>query len=150
VTPYNPKQRYLISPEAVFGLKPLSKYELLFGTLESCLGGCFPRKTKRRPPTSNPWNHPAFRKGKGRVAYLRGDKDISQIFKEDYNKRTSSERVFSKLLMLCMQKPSAHGLNAVSNHCTIAHITVLSIALTATRVSQTEKVRFVKKFLPNL
>jgi len=49
-----------------------------------------------------------------------------------------------------MQKPSAYGLDPVSNHCTIAHITVLSIALTAARVGQTEKVRFVKKFPPNL
>jgi hypothetical protein len=104
-----------------------------------------------------PWNHPAFRKGKGCTAYLRGDKQIrkeidygSQIFKEHYNKRTSSERVFSRLLTLCMQKPSVYGLNAVANHCTIAHITVLLIALTATKIGQIDKVRFVKKFLPNL
>jgi hypothetical protein len=104
-----------------------------------------------------PWNHPAFRKGKGCTAYLREDEDIrkeidygSQIFKEHYNKRTSSERVFSRLLSLCMQKPSIYGLNAVSNHCTVAHITVLTIALTAAKVGQSNKVRFVKKFLPNL
>lgn len=104
-----------------------------------------------------PWNHPAFRKGKGCMAYLRGDKDVrkeidygSQIFKEHYNKRTASERVFSRLLTLCMQKPSVYGLNAVSNHCTIAHITVLLIALSAARIGQIDKVRFVKKFLPNL
>ena len=47
------------------------------------------------------WNHPAFRKGKGCTAYLREDEDSrkdidygSQIFKEHYNKRTSSDRVF--------------------------------------------------------
>jgi hypothetical protein len=114
------------------------------------------KKFAQQSPTC-PWNHPAFRKGKGCIAYLRGDKDVrkqidygSQIFKEHYNKRTSSERVFSRLLTLCMQKPSVYGLNAVSNHCTIAHITVLSIALTAARVGQIDKVRFVKKFLPNL
>jgi hypothetical protein len=106
---------------------------------------------------SCPWNHPAFRKGKGCIAYLRGDKEIrkeidygSQIFKEHYNKRTSSERVFSRLLTLCMQKPSVYGLNAVANHCTIAHITVLLIALTAAKTGHTDKVRFVKKLLPNL
>jgi len=104
-----------------------------------------------------PWNHPAFRKGRGCIAYLRGDMEIrkeidygSQIFKEHYNKRTSSERVFSRLLTLCMQKPSVYGLNAVANHCTIAHITVLLIALTAAKVGQIDKTRFVKKFLPNL
>jgi len=33
---------------------------------------------------------------------------------------------------------------------TIAHITVLLIALTAAKMGHTDKVRFVKKFLPNL
>jgi hypothetical protein len=106
---------------------------------------------------SCPWNHPAFRRGNGCTAYLRGDTEIrkeidygSQIFKEHYDKRTSSERVFSRLLSLCMQRPSVYGLNAVANHCTIAHITVLLIALTAAKIGQTDKVRFVKKFLPNL
>jgi len=114
------------------------------------------KKFAEQVPTC-PWNHPAFRKGKGCMAYLRGDKNVrkeidygSQIFKEHYNKRTASERVFSRLLTLCMQKPSVYGLNAVSNHCTIAHITVLLIALTAARIGQIDKVRFVKKFLPNL
>jgi hypothetical protein len=104
-----------------------------------------------------PWNHPSFQKGKGCTAYLRGDKEIrkeidygSQIFKEHFRKRTSSERVFSRLLTLCMQKPSVYGLNAVANHCTIAHITVLLIALTAAKMGHTDKIRFVKKFLPNL
>jgi len=114
------------------------------------------KKFAQQVPTC-PWNHPAFRKGKGCTAYLRGDKEIrkeidygSQIFKEHYNKRTSSERVFSRLLTLCMQKPSVYGLNAVANHCTIAHITVLLIALTAAKIGHIDKVRFVKKFLPNL
>jgi hypothetical protein len=114
------------------------------------------KKFAQQVPTC-PWNHPAFRKGKGCIAYLRGDMEIrkeidygSQIFKEHYNKRTSSERVFSRLLTLCMQKPSVYGLNVVANHCTIAHITVLLIALTAAKVGQIDKTRFVKKFLPNL
>jgi len=114
------------------------------------------KKFAKQVPTC-PWNHPAFQKGKGCTAYLRGDEDVrkeidygSNIFKEHYNKRTSSERVFSRLLSLCMQKPRVYGLNAISNHCTIAHITVLSIALAAAKLGQTDKVRFVKKFLPNL
>jgi hypothetical protein len=49
-----------------------------------------------------------------------------------------------------MQEPSVYGLNAVANHCTIAHITVLLIALTAAKMGHTDKVRFVKKFLPHL
>jgi hypothetical protein len=104
-----------------------------------------------------PWNHPAFQKGKGCMAYLREDMDIrkeidygSQLFKEHYNKRTSSERAFSRLLSLCMQKPSVYGLNAVSNHCTIAHITVLLVALTAVKTGRKDKLRFVKKLIPNL
>ena len=114
------------------------------------------KKFHQQVPTC-PWNHPAFQKRKGCIAYLRADENIrktidygSQIFKEHYNKRTTSERVFSRLLTLAMQKPSVYGLNAVSNHCTIAHITVLLIALTATKIGQIDKIRFVRKFLPNL
>jgi hypothetical protein len=49
-----------------------------------------------------------------------------------------------------MQRPSVYGLNAVANHCTIAHITVSLVALTAAKIGQIDKVRFVKKFLPHL
>lgn len=52
MTTYNPKQQYLIPPEAVFGLNLLRKYELLFKTLEPCLAGCFPSKIRGRPPVS--------------------------------------------------------------------------------------------------
>jgi hypothetical protein len=104
-----------------------------------------------------PWNHPTFLKGKGCVCYLRGDYDIrksidygSQSFKEQYNLRTGSERLASRLLTLCMQDPSVRGLAATANHCTIAHITVLLIALTATKTGHNDKIRFIKNFLPNL
>ena len=50
----------------------------------------------------------------------------------------------------CMQNPSVRGLRAVSNHCTIAHITVLLIALTAAKTGNKDKIRFVKSFLPNI
>jgi hypothetical protein len=103
------------------------------------------------------WNHPAFQKGKGCTAYLRGDEDVrkeidygSTILKEHYNKRTSSKRFFSRRLTLFMQKPRVYGLNTLSKQCTIAHITVLSIALTAAKLVRTDKVRFVKKFISNL
>ena len=104
-----------------------------------------------------PWNHPKFTNGKGCFAYLRGDYDVrkdidygSESFKKTYNKRTSSERVFSRLLTLYMQKPSVIGLNAITNHCTIAHISVLLLALTAVKTNHKDKIRFIKKFLPNL
>lgn len=104
-----------------------------------------------------PWNHPKFVKGKGCIAYRRGDKDIredidygSETFKKTYNLRTGAERIFSRLLNLCMQSPSIKGLNATANHCTIAHITVLLIALTAVKSGNKDKIRFVKRFIPNL
>jgi len=102
-----------------------------------------------------PWLHPKFLKGKGCIAYLRGDSNIrtsidygSESFKQSYNRRTSSERVFSRLLTLSMQNPSVIGLQATANHCTIAHITVLLIALTAVKTGHKDKIRFIKKFLP--
>ena len=50
MTPYNPRQRHLIAPEAVFDVNPLRRYELLFETLEPCLAGCFSSKTRGRRP----------------------------------------------------------------------------------------------------
>lgn len=104
-----------------------------------------------------PWNHPKFVNSKGCTAYLREDYDIrkkidygSKAFKKSYNKRTSSERIFSRLLTLCMQNPSVIGLEAIANHCTIAHITVLLLALTAVKTGHKDKIRFIKKFLPHL
>jgi len=71
-------------------------------------------------------------------------------FKKIYNLRSECERIFSRLLDLCMQNASVRGLQAVSNHCTIAHITVLLIALTAAKTGNKDKIRFVKSFLPNI
>ena len=104
-----------------------------------------------------PWNHPKFVNGTGCYAYRRGDSNVreninygSQSFKDIYNKRTTVERTYSRLLTLCMQTPSVKGLNAVANHCTIAHITVLLLALTAVKTGHKDKIRFIKKFLPTL
>ena len=47
-----------------------------------------------------------------------------------------------------MQNPSVRGLQAVSNHCTLAHITVLLVALTAAKTGNKDKIRLVKSFLP--
>lgn len=105
-----------------------------------------------------PWFHPQFLKGKGCFAYSQIlDEDIrkkidygSSEFKRIYNLRSASERIFSRLLNLCMQNPSVKGLNAVSNNCTIAHITVLLIALATAKTGNKDKICFVKSFLPNI
>ncbi|GAJ03727.1 unnamed protein product, partial [marine sediment metagenome] len=105
-----------------------------------------------------PWMHPQFVKGTGCFAYTQVvSEDIrKQIaygtpeFKKVYNLRSGCERIFSRLLDLCMQNPSIRGLRAVSNHCTIAHITVLLVALTAVKTGNKDKIRFVKSFLPNI
>ena len=84
-----------------------------------------------------PWLHPRFVEGTGCYSYLRVDVDesirasinyVSESYKRDFNKRTSSERVFSRLLSILMQKPSVIGLAATANLCTISHITVLAVA----------------------
>jgi len=106
-----------------------------------------------------PWWHPKFLNGSGCITYLRVDVDEnirksidygSESFKKLYNLRVSSERIFSRLLSVCMQTPSVKGLNAISNHCTIAHISVLAVASSAVKTDQRHKIRFVKTFFPNL
>lgn len=74
----------------------------------------------------------------------------SQRFKEIYNQRTSAERAFSQLSTITMLRPTVIGLQATQNHSTIAHITVLLIALGAHHLGFYNKIRFVKTFLPNL
>jgi hypothetical protein len=49
-----------------------------------------------------------------------------------------------------MQNPSVRGLRAISDHCTIAHITVLLVALTTAKTGNKDKIRFVKSFFPNI
>lgn len=98
-----------------------------------------------------PWNHPNFFNNRfGCVVNLRIDVDTSirksigygsQTFENLYNLRTSSERIFYRLLTYFMQYPTVTGLNAVSNNCSIAHITVLLIALTTTK--QVTRIRSV-------
>ncbi|MEW6617705.1 MAG: transposase [Patescibacteria group bacterium] len=114
------------------------------------------KKFAKRHPYC-PWNHYKFVNATGCYAYRRGDFDVrknikygSQTFKKFYNQRTSSERIFSRFLTLSMQSPTVKGLNAVANHCTIAHISVLLLALTAVKTGHKDKIRFIKKFLPYL
>ncbi len=103
-----------------------------------------------------PAGHPKYSKQKGCNALLRLTPGIrekipygTQEFKSIYNQRTSVERVFSRLLSITMQNPTVKGLQAISNHCTIAHITVLLVALTARRTGHEDKICFVKSFVPN-
>jgi hypothetical protein len=100
--------------------------------------------------------HPKFLRQKGCNVLIRMTPSIrekieygTKRFKEIYTKRTSVERVFSRLLAISMQNPSVKGLRAVRNHCTIAHITVLLVALTAHRMGCDDKIRFVKSFVPH-
>jgi hypothetical protein len=102
-----------------------------------------------------PAGHPKFLTQKGCNVLIRISPSIrekvaygSQRFKEVYKTRTSVERVFSRLLSLSMQKPSVRSFRAIRNHCTIAHITVLLVALTAHRMGCNDKIRFVKSFVP--
>lgn len=103
-----------------------------------------------------PANHPKFFNQKGCNYLIRLTPSIrkeidygSQQFKSLYKKRTSVERSFSRLLSIAMQNPTTVGLNATQNHCTIAHITSLLVALTAYRNGQKDKIRFIKSFVPN-
>jgi len=106
-----------------------------------------------------PWNHPNFFNNRfGCVVNLKEDADPSirnsidygsQTFKKLYALRTSSERIFSRFLTFCMQDPSIRGLNANSNVCTIAHTTLLALALSAVRNGQSDKIRFIKRLVPH-
>jgi hypothetical protein len=106
-----------------------------------------------------PWWHPKFLTEKGCITYLRVDADDSirknidrhsPEFKKLYKLRMSSERIFSLLLSIFMQYPTVKGLNATANFCTVAHITVLAVALTAVKIDQKDKIRYVKTLIPKL
>jgi len=48
-----------------------------------------------------------------------------------------------------MKNPSVISFNAISNYVTIAHITVLLIALTAAKNDMKDKIHFIKSFFTN-
>lgn len=115
------------------------------------------RKKCRRQYLLCPASHPKFLSQKGCNYLVRLTPTVrdqiaygTQRFKLIYNQRTSMERIFSRLLAISMQRPTVIGLAATQNHCTIAHITVLLVALTAHRLGHEDKIRYVKSFLPNL
>lgn len=102
-----------------------------------------------------PIAHPKFFEQKGCNVLIRETPTIrsripygSDLFKSVYRKRTAIERSYSRLLTLTLQDPTVRGLQAVQNHCTIAHIATLLIALTASRLGEKDKIRCIKAFVP--
>lgn len=104
-----------------------------------------------------PWNHPNFYSNRFgcvtniRLKTARSIRDNidygSQTFKRLYALRTSSERIFSRLLVFSMQRSSVKGLQATANLCSLAHISVLAVALAAVKSGNKHKLRFIKSFL---
>ncbi len=75
-----------------------------------------------------------------------GDKPVPV---ERFSSYLNSERVFSRLLSILMQKLSVIGITDTANLCTISHITFLAVAYFSSFVKEPNKIRFVKSFLPN-
>lgn len=103
-----------------------------------------------------PASHPKFINQKGCNVLIRLTPSIreridygSEIFKELHKKRSSVERVFSRLLSIAMQEPPVIGIDAIRNYCTTGHITVLLVALAAKGSGHQDKIRFVRSFVPN-
>lgn len=103
-----------------------------------------------------PVAHPKFFQQKGCNYLPRQTPSVrSQIpygsdgFRAMYRERTAVERVFSRLLAIAMQDLPTRGLNSVRNLCTIAHITVLLVALTAHRSGHSDHLTFVRSFVPD-
>lgn len=104
-----------------------------------------------------PAAHPKFLQQKGCNYLLRTSPNIrsqipygSESFRQLYRERTAVERVFSRLLTIAMQDLPTRGLDSARNLCTIAHITVLLVALAAHRSGCSDQLAFVRSFLPNL
>jgi len=103
-----------------------------------------------------PVGHPKFLEQKGCNALIRLTPSVraqipygTDLFNQIYRKRTAIERSYSRLLAITMQHPTVRGLQANSNHCTIAHIATLLIATTATKQGEPDKIRWIKSFVPN-
>ena len=103
-----------------------------------------------------PVSHPKFVNQKGCNVLIRLSPSIreridygSETFKELHKKRSSVERVFSRLLSIAMQEPPVIGIDGIRNYCTIGHIAVLLVALAAKRSGHQDKIRFVRSFVPN-
>jgi hypothetical protein len=114
------------------------------------------RKKMQRQHLFCPIQHPKYFSQKGCNVLIRLTPTVrSQIeygtksFTDIYNRRSSSERVFSRLLAVTAQEPSVRGLNATRNHVTVAHISVLLVAAAAQAEGHDDKLRFVRTFIPS-
>ncbi|MCK4373720.1 MAG: transposase [Candidatus Brocadiae bacterium] len=114
------------------------------------------RKKQRQRYLFCPAQHPKYVEQKGCNTLIRLTPTIrstipygTRQFRHYYNKRTAAERIFSRLLALAMQEPTVKGLQAVRNHCTIAHITTCLVALVAHQEGHADKLRFVRTLVPN-
>ena len=115
------------------------------------------RKSLQQKFLACPVFHPKYFEQKGCNALIRETPSLrSQIpyatkeFKNLYHKRTAVERSYSRLLTLTLEHPTVRGLNANRNHCTIAHIATLLVALTASRMGEPDKIRAIRSFVPSL
>lgn len=102
-----------------------------------------------------PIGHPKFIEQKGCNVLIRQTPSIrsripygTDLFRKLYNQRSAAERSYSRLLVITLQHPTVRGLQAVQNHCTIAHIATLLVALTAVRRGEPDKIRWIKSFVP--
>ena len=114
------------------------------------------RKTLQKKYLLCPVGHPKFLEQKGCNALIRLTPSVrsqipygTDLFNQIYRKRTAIERSYSRLLAINMQHPTVRGLQANSNHCTIAHIATLLIAITAAKQGERDKIRWIKPFVPN-
>src|SRR5208337_129013 len=103
-----------------------------------------------------PAAHPKFLQQKGCHYLLRTSPNIraqipygSELFRQLYRERTAVEHVFSRLLTIALQDLPTRGLDSARNLCTIAHITVLLVALAAHRTGSSDHLAFVRSFVPN-
>lgn len=104
-----------------------------------------------------PVGHPKFSRQKGCNYLWRLSDNLrdhipygTSLFQEHYRRRLAVERIFSRLLAITIQEPSVRGLSSIRNHCTIAHIAVLLVALAAHELGYDDRTRFVRTFVPNL
>ncbi len=115
------------------------------------------RKSLQQKFLACPAFHPKYFEQKGCNVLIRQTPSLrSQIpygteeFQNLYHKRTAIERSYSRLLTLTVEHPTVRGLNANRNHCTIAHIATLLVALTASRLGEPDKIRAIRSFVPSL
>lgn len=115
------------------------------------------RKSLQQNFLGCPAFHPKYFEQKGCNVLIRLDPSVrSQIpygteeFQNLYHKRTAVERSYARLLTLTLEHPSVRGLNASRNHCTIAHIATLLVALAASRLGEPDKIRAIRSFVPSL